>query len=232
MKIIAIIPARSGSKGLPDKNIAEVQNRPLMDYTIKTAIKSNCFDTVMVSTDSKEYAKIALNCGAEIPFLRSEITAGDKSSSWDAVREILKNYSDIGIHYDYVALLQPTSPLRSVEDIHGVIRMLEDEKIHNVVTVTETTHPVQWCFSLSNTCSMLEYAKSPYSLMRRQDLEKHYQENGAIYLVDAIKIMDKDYNFYLDECYAYIMPRERSIDIDTKMDLTILQAILENEYDV
>lgn len=227
MKIIAIIPARSGSKGLPDKNIKSVCGRPLMDYTIKAAIDSECFETVMVSTDSEKYAEIAKKCGADVPFMRSATTAGDKAGSWDVVREILNNYKKKGIIYDYVALLQPTSPLRSAMDIRMAVKMLDADSVNNVVSVTETEHPVQWCFTLPADLEMLEYAKSPYNNMRRQDLIKHYQENGAIYLVNANKIINDDYNLYEDKCFAYIMPRERSIDIDTKLDLIVLKAIIE-----
>jgi CMP-N,N'-diacetyllegionaminic acid synthase len=226
MRIIAIIPARSGSKGMPDKNIAMVCGRPLIDYTIKAAIDSKCFDKIMVSTDSEKYAEISKDCGADVPFLRSEETSGDSAGSWDVVREILRNYSNIGVFYDYVALLQPTSPLRSVDDIQNAVNMLNDPNIHSVVSVVETEHPVQWCFPLSDDHSMAEYAKSPFSLMRRQELEKYYQENGAIYLVDAKKIIDQEYNLYCDACHAYIMPRERSIDIDTKIDMVMLKTIL------
>lgn len=227
MKIIAIIPARSGSKGLPDKNIKSVCGRPLMDYTIKAAIDSECFETVMVSTDSEKYAEIAKKCGADVPFMRSTITSGDEAGSWDVVREILNTYMKKGIIYDYVALLQPTSPLRSAVDIRMAVKMLDADSVNNVVSVTETEHPVQWCFTLPADLEMLEYAKSPYNNMRRQDLIKHYQENGAIYLVNANKIINDDYNLYEDKCFAYIMPRERSIDIDTKLDLIVLKAIIE-----
>lgn len=227
MKIIAIIPARSGSKGLPDKNIKSVCGRPLMDYTIKAAIDSECFETVMVSTDSEKYAEIAKKCGADVPFMRSAITSGDEAGSWDVVREILNNYKKKGIIYDYVALLQPTSPLRSAMDIRMAIKMLDEDSVNNVVSVTETEHPIQWCFTLPADLEMVEYAKSPYNNMRRQDLKKHYQENGAIYLVNANKIINDDYNLYEDKCFAYIMPRERSIDIDTKLDLIVLKAIIE-----
>lgn len=227
MKIIAIIPARSGSKGLPDKNIKIVCGRPLIDYTIKAAIDSECFETIMVSTDSKRYAEIAMECGADVPFMRSNTTSGDAAGSWDVVREILKNYEEkMGIIYDYVALLQPTSPLRSAKDIKAAVRMLDMEHVNSVVSVTETEHPIQWCFPLPTDCSMSEYAKSPYNNVRRQELKKHYQENGAIYLVSANKILSNNYNLYKDKCYAYIMPRERSIDIDSKMDLIVLEAII------
>ena len=226
MKIIAIIPARSGSKGLPDKNIANVCGRPLIDYTIKAAIDSKCFETIMVSTDSERYAQIAKKCGAEVPFMRSVITSGDSAGSWDVVREVLNNYKKKGMTYDYVALLQPTSPLRSAIDIKMAVKMLDTDYINSIVSVTETEHPVQGCFTLPDDFAMSEYAKSPYNNVRRQDLKKYYQENGAIYLVNASKIMNEDYNLYEDKCHAYIMPRERSIDIDTKMDLIVLKAII------
>ena len=198
MRTLAIIPARSGSKGLKDKNIIDICGRPLMDYTIKAARDSECFDTIMVSTDSKVYADIARKCGAEVPFLRSEFTSGDTVGTWDVVREVLANYRNLGEEFDYVAVLQPTSPLRNSDDIRRAFEMLKEKEKSNVVSVTETTHPVQWCFKLDATCSLEEYAKSPYSLMRRQDLEVHYQENGAIYIVKAGKILSADYKLYLD----------------------------------
>ena len=227
MTAIAIIPARSGSKGLPDKNIIEVNQRPLIDYSIKAAIDSKCFDCVMVSTDSEKYAQVAKRCGAEAPFLRSERTSSDTAGTWDAVREVLENYKAMGKSFDYVAVLQPTSPLRTAEDIKGVFDMLLCDAVNNVVTVSEVAHPVQWCFTLGEDRSLYDYARSPYNLCRRQELEKHYQENGAIYLVRADRITDPSYNFYMDKCYAYVMPRERSIDIDEKIDVIIMKAMLD-----
>lgn len=228
LKSIAIIPARSGSKGLKDKNIADLNGQPLMAYTIDAALKSGCFDEVMVSTDDDCYAEIAKSFGASVPFLREEATSGDNAGSWDVVREVLLNYERNGRQFDYAALLQPTSPLRNEQDILGVFDLLQNKDIHNVVTVTEVDHPVQWCFKMPPNGSMKEMAESPYSYARRQDLEPYYRENGAIYLVDAKKIMDRDYNFYADACYGYTMPRERSVDIDIKMDLEIAGVILKS----
>ena len=112
MKAIAIIPARSGSKGLKDKNIKLLNGKPLIYYTIKAALDSNCFDEVYVSTDSEKYRDIAIECGASVPFLRNTENAGDKSSSWDVVRECLAKYKEIGKDFDCFMLLQPTSPLK------------------------------------------------------------------------------------------------------------------------
>ena len=225
MKCIAIIPARSGSKGLPDKNILELNGNPLISYTIKAALESNRFSEVMVSTDSEKYAKIAKDYGANVPFLRSDEMSNDSASSWDTVREVLNGYKELGKTFDYVALLQPTSPLRDAEDINKLFKIFEEKNANNAVTVTEVDHPVQWCFELDEDCLMDKMASSPYNYMRRQELKTHYIENGAIYLVDAYKIMNPLYNFYADECVASIMPREKSIDIDSKIDF-----IIANEY--
>ena len=228
MKNLAIIPARSGSKGLPDKNIINLRGKPLMYYTISAALESKCFDKVMVSTDSDYYAEKARQCGASVPFLRTKERSGDASSSWDVVREVLDQYIELGHKFDYVALLQPTSPLRNVEDIIGIFDLIRRDEIHNAVTVTEVEHPVQWCFRMPENRSMKEMAESPYNYMRRQELEKYYLENGAIYLVDAKKIMNPQYNFYADNCFGYIMPRERSVDIDTKVDLLVADAYMQD----
>ena len=179
----------------------------------------------MVSTDSEKYAKIAKDYGANVPFLRSDEMSNDSASSWDTVREVLNGYKELGKTFDYVALLQPTSPLRDAEDIDLLFNVFEEKNPNNAVTVTEVDHPVQWCFELGENNSMDKMASSPYNYMRRQELKPYYRENGAIYLVDAYKIMNPSYNFYADECVASIMPREKSIDIDSKIDF-----VIANEY--
>ena len=117
MKNIAIIPARSGSKGLKDKNIKLLNGKPLMNYTIEAAIKSGLFDCVHVSTDSDQYAVIARMCGADVPFLRKPDMASDTASTWDAMRFVLDEYKKRGEEFDILTVLQPTSPLRTSEDI-------------------------------------------------------------------------------------------------------------------
>ena len=226
MKVLAIIPARSGSKGLKNKNIKDLCGHPLMYYTIKAAKESECFERIMVSTDSEYYAEIARKCGAEVPFLRSEEMSRDNAGSWDAAREVLSRYKELGDEFDYVALLQPTSPLRMAKDIKGCIELIENDEVNAAVTVTEVDHPVQWCFTMPENHSMQELAYSPYNYMRRQELKVHYRENGAIFLVNAKKIMDLDYNFYADGCFAYIMPQDRSVDIDTEIDFRIAEVLM------
>lgn len=229
MKAIAIVPARSGSKGLCDKNIADLNGKPLIYYSIKAAIDSQRFDEVMVSTDSEEYAEIAKKSGANIPFLRSTYNSSDLSGTWDVVRETLTEYEKIEKRFDYVMLLQPTSPLRSSDDINNVFDLLKKTQGTNVVSVVEVEHPIQWCFKLGENLSMEEFARSPYNSMRRQDLEIFYRENGAIYLVDAMKIMNKDYNLYADNCFAYVMLRGRSVDIDYEIDLRMAELMMNRQ---
>ena len=125
MKNIAIIPARSGSKGLKDKNIRNLNGRPLLAWTIEAAVRSGEFDEIMVSTDSEAYAEIARRYGADVPFLRSPATATDTASSWDTVAEVLENCRERGSTFDTFCLLQPTSPLRNAEDIRNAYRDID-----------------------------------------------------------------------------------------------------------
>ncbi|MBP3295738.1 MAG: acylneuraminate cytidylyltransferase family protein, partial [Lachnospiraceae bacterium] len=135
MSRIAIIPARSGSKGLKDKNIKMMCGKPLLAYSIQAAKDSGCFDTIMVSTDSEQYAEIARSNGAEVPFLRSAETSGDKAGSWDVVKEVLKKYESFGKEFQNVCLLQPTSPLRTSEDIKKAYQLYENKQAGIVISV-------------------------------------------------------------------------------------------------
>ncbi len=227
-RIIAIIPARSGSKGLPDKNIKLLNKKPLLAYSIQAAKESGLFEIVHVSTDSLQYSQIASKHGADQSFLRDEKNAGDTSSTWDAVREVINKYEAIGQFFDVCVLLQPTSPLRSSKDIKEAYDLFCNMNAKAVVSVTEADHPVQWCFTLDETHSMQSFAKSPYKNARRQDLELHYRENGAIYIVRVEDIKDPEYDIYQNNCYAYVMSKIRSIDIDTITDFEIAEVLIKN----
>lgn len=226
-KMIAIIPARSGSKGLKDKNIRELNGKPLLAYSVEAAVSSGLFETVHVSTDSKDYADIAVAFGADEPFLRDAENAGDASSSWDAVREALRKYQEIGKVFDTCVLLQPTSPMRTAEDIKSAYELFKDRNAESLTSVTEVDHPVQWCFTLDETRSMKEFAASPYKNSRRQELEKHYRENGAIYIVKTDCISNPAFDFYTERCVAYVMDRNKSIDIDTLQDFVVAETIMK-----
>lgn len=218
MKYLAVIPARSGSKGLKDKNIKILNGKPLMAYTIQAALATEIFEEVMVSTDSAHYADVACKYGAKVPFLRTEELSGDSISSWDVVKQVLQDYKNIGKTFDKCVLLQPTSPLRTSDDIINAIRLYQEKNAETVVSICETEHPAQWCFTLEDGNSMVNFSKSPYRNMRRQEFPKTYHENGAIYIVDAKKIIEQNYDIYQNNCFAYIMSREASMDIDNQED--------------
>lgn len=219
-KIIAIIPARSGSKGLKDKNIKELSGKPLIAHTIDAAIKSGVFDYILCSTDSKKYAQIAKQYNAEVPFLRSEQNSGDKAGSWDVVKEVL---SKLDTKYDIVALLQPTSPLRTAQNIKDAVNMLIEKDANAVVSVCETQHPMFWCNTLPEDNSFKNFIKPEYQLPRQQ-LPKTYTINGAVYVVKTDYLNNLD--LYSDNCFAYVMPKENSIDIDSELDFRLAELYL------
>ncbi len=220
-KIIAIIPARSGSKGLKDKNIKELNGKPLIAYTIEAAKKADIFDEIIVSTDSEKYAKISRQYGANTPFLRSSKNSDDKASSWDVVREVLNKLDE---QFDIVILLQPTSPLRKSDDIKSAIELFFKKNADTVVSVCETSHPLFWCNTLNEDCSMKNFIKKEYQKPRQQ-LPRSYTLNGAIYICKVKDINNLD--FYSDKSYAYKMQKVNSIDIDDINDFLLAEFYLK-----
>ena len=225
MSNIAIIPARSGSKGLKDKNIKELNGKPLLAYSIEAAKESKLFDEIMVSTDSPEYAKIAKSFEANVPFLRSEGNSSDKASSWDVVLEVLSRYFETGKKFDSVCLLQPTSPLRTANDIADAYKLLEAKQANAVTSVCEVGHSPLWTMTLPPNLSLEEFKKRD-SDTPRQLLEKYYRLNGAIY-IRKINYSNKGIQLTDTNEFAFIMPRKHSIDIDTELDFVIAEAIMK-----
>ena len=179
MSNIAIIPARSGSKGLKNKNIKELNGKPLLAYSIEAAKESKLFDEIMVSTDSNKYAQIARSYGANVPFLRSETNSSDNASSWNVVLEVLQKYLETGIKFNSICLLQPTSPLRTAKDIIEAYKLLETKQADAITSVCEVDHSPLWTMTLPENLSLDEFKKRD-SDTPRQLLEKYYRLNGAI----------------------------------------------------
>ena len=227
MKQLAIIPARSGSKGLPDKNIKEIAGKPLLAHTIEAARQSNCFDEIMVSTDSKRYADIAVKWGALVPFLRSDNMSSDTASSWNMVLEVIEMYQKANMFFDTVTLLQPTSPLRTSKDILGALEEYNNKNAKAVVSVCEMEHSPLWSNTLPSNGSMAlflrEEAKKP-----RQTLQKWYRINGAIYIVN-VSFLIENQNIYREGCYAYMMEKQKSIDIDDQFDFDLAEYFLKKK---
>lgn len=224
MKNIAIIPARSGSKGVRDKNIRNLCGKPLMAYTIEAALESGEFDEVMVSTDSEKYAEIAKECGASVPFLRSAKTSSDSASSWDMIDEVLACYATIGKAFDSFCLLQPTSPLRTKDDIQGAYNLFREKADFAVVSVCETEHSPLWCGQLPDDGEFTNFLQRD-NIKQRQAAGKFYRLNGAIYIVDTKRFKEERF-LYQKGSYAFIMKQEHSIDIDTQLDFKIAETIL------
>ena len=227
MRNIAVVPARSGSKGLKDKNIRDMCGKPMLAYSIIAAYESGVFDTVMVSTDSDKYAEIGKRYGAEVPFLRSDAMSGDTVGSWDVVKEVLEKYRSIGKEYDTICLLQPTSPLRCASDIKGAYRFMEEKKGDSISSVCECEHQLQDMMTLTGDMSLLEYRQNDIE-RPRQLCPLYYRLNGAIF-IRSISYEDKDIVLKCENEYAYVMPQDRSVDIDTALDFEIAEFIMSKQ---
>lgn len=227
MKNIAVIPARSGSKGLPDKNIKMLQGKPLMAYSIEAAQNSGKYDTIHVSTDSLEYAEIAKKYGADVPFLRSSDLASDSASTWDAVKYVLTEYEKRDRLFDTVTVLQPTSPLRTAGDIKNAFRFFEEKNANMISSVCEMEHSPLWSNTLPEDYSMEEFEDEAVVNLPRQSLPVYYRENGAVYLLKVSHLMQSG-NIYKNGCYAYIMEKTHSVDIDDELDFLIAETILNH----
>ena len=226
MKHIAVIPARSGSKGLKNKNIMELNGKPLMAYTIEAALSSGIFDCVHVSTDSEMYAEIAREYGADVPFLRLKELSGDTISSWDALRYVMERYQELGREFEYVTLLQPTSPLRDAKDIENAYKIFEEKNADAVISVCELEHSIQICNTLGDNQSMYRFIDSN-KVGARQLGETFYRLNGAIYMQKSEMLMNHQ-NLYNENSYAYVMDKIHSIDIDDAFDFRMAQMAMED----
>lgn len=223
-KIIAIIPARSGSKGLKDKNIKLLNGKPLMVYSIEAALNSLCFDSIVVSTDSKKYAEIAEQYGAEVPALRAEYLSGDKVATNTVVIDLLAKLKENGEEFDYLMILQPTSPLRTSEDIRKAINLMKEKNANAVVSLCEVEHSPLYTGRVPEDLRIDGFIKKDTG-HRRQDLPTYYRLNGAIYLAKVDYFM-KYQDLYHDNCFAYLMDKKRSIDIDDKYDFEFAQYLI------
>jgi len=222
-KILGIIPARGGSKGIPHKNIVDLCGKPLISYTIEAGLKSNYIDYLMVSTDDNEIASLSKELGAQIPFLRPKELASDKAKTLDAILHATNNLYDMGMVFDDLVLLQPTQPLRTAEDIDRAIEKYFENGCKDLASVSEADdNPILIRFikndelipilNMSSTC-------------RRQDMPKYYRVNGCIY-INNIRNLNENTSFN-DNIIPYIMKKEHSIDIDDYFDLEVAGIYLK-----
>ena len=219
MTVLGLIPARGGSKGIPKKNIKLFFNKPLIEWTIEAALKTKYIDRVVVSTDNHEIAEISRIAGAEIPFMRPHNLASDSSPTILTALHALEELDTI----DEIIVLQPTSPLRSERDIEGIFLEKESKGVESIVSLTHSSKHPSWSFSLGDSNQLIPYEPNARSI-RRQDLADTYYLNGSMYL-NTRKFLFREKAFINKETIGYIMPLERSIDIDTELDFKIAEHL-------
>lgn len=228
MRILALIPARSGSKGLPHKNIALLGNRPLVDWTIRASLDAGCFERVVVSTDDEYIASIAHKCGAVVPFLRPAEFSCDTAPAHPVIRHALQFFLEKGEAFDAVAYLQPTSPFRTAAQLRLAYNHYIERKADTLVSITRVPHnmisgsimrPVDESQSL--------WLESPHGqTMRRQEKELIYARNGpAILFVSTYDVIERS-RLYGDRVLGFEMDRLSSIDIDDALDLDIAEHLV------
>lgn len=228
MKVLAIIPARGGSKGVPRKNIINIQGKPLIEYTIDAALeakKQGSVNKVLVSTDDDEIAEIAKEAGADVPFLRPDYLSNDTAKSVDVMIHAYEFCKDAGEEFDTMLLLQPTTPLRTVGDIVGSLELFEESGVTSLIS----------CYKEEYICDLVSYHKDGNLAIalnerhnsggRRQESKELYVRNGAIY-VTSVEQMIKNHRVFDDVPAMYIMPKARSVNIDCMDDVEMLRWIL------
>nr|WP_231701885.1 acylneuraminate cytidylyltransferase family protein [Crassaminicella thermophila] len=228
--IIAIIPARGGSKGIKNKNIKYLIDKPLISYTIEAAKKSKYIDRIVVTTDDIEIKKVSEQFGVEVPFIRPKELAQDDTPGIEPIIHAVKWLEDNeGYRADYVINLQPTSPLRTSEDIDQAVEKLLNSNSISLVSVCESSEHPYWMKKIENGImqSFLEVDIKNKNY-RRQDLPKVYSLNGAIYMSTTENLVSNK-SFYSENTLPYIMPKERSIDIDDMIDFKLAELTLRGE---
>ena len=215
MSSLAIIPARGGSKRLKKKNIIEFHGAPIISYTINSAIKSNCFDRVVISTDDQEIYDISSKYHDDVVF-RPKKLATDKSTVNDVCYNFLKCELEKNIKYNFLTVLYPTAPMRTSKDIKSTLDKLTIEQYTSSLAATTFTHPVHQAFIISNGQSKKLFPK--LFNLRESDVKTYYVDNGSTYCVN-VKSFLKTKNIITKKLGLYIMPPERSIDIDTPHQL-------------
>ena len=228
---LAIIPARAGSKRVTNKNLKELGGRPLLEWTVQAAMGSKYLDKIVLSTDSDNIANAGRSYGAEVPFMRPKALAQDDTPTMEVIKHMILTYEVLkDTSYKYVVLLQPTSPLRSSEDIDKAIELLKTKNADGIISVCETEFPVQWCNTLDEERTMHQFIAKEAQLTRSQDLEKYYRINGAIYIARTDRLLE-ECTFYLSSAvYAYEMKKNRSIDIDDEYDFLLANYLISLGY--
>ncbi len=226
-RVLAIIPARGGSKGIPDKNLKILGDKPLIAWTIQSALKSSYIDQVIVSTDSDRIAEVAREYGAEVPFKRPDEFASDTATASDVITHAITHFEKTANGYDWFVYLQPTSPFRTTEQIDLAIAALSrDSNAETVVSVREVTEQPMWMKTVSPDGYLNSLLEAESEHIPRQGLGIVYILNGAIF-VSTCSGYVKNHSFYFGNTLPYIMNLSSSVDIDTPEDWQTAETLLQ-----
>lgn len=224
-KVLAIIPARGGSKGLPGKNIKPLCGKPLIAYTIEAALAAKSVERVILTTDDESIATAARKYGVEVPFMRPTELAQDDSSAVDVYRYTLERLNKgCSAAYDEFVVLQPTSPLRTASDIDAAIDLFRSRKADSVISVCEADHPPIWAKKIDGEGVLRDYFTESSGVKNRQKIPVAFMPNGAIYVLKSM-LLDRG-TYYSDRTFPYKMPVERSIDIDSRIDFDFAEFLV------
>lgn len=225
MRVLAIIPARGGSKGVPHKNIIPICGKPLIGYTIEPALealKLGVIDKLIVSTDDEEIATASKSLGAEVPFMRPDYLSSDTAKSVDVMIHAVDFYKEQGIDYDTVLLLQPTAPLRSVEDIVDSLKLFERQGTTSLISCYKEEYISDAVTYYKEENLAIALNPNHNKGIRRQEEKEKFVRNGAIYIT-TVKQMKDNHRVFDDVPAMYVMPKERSVNIDTIDDVELLE---------
>ncbi|MGI6555687.1 MAG: cytidylyltransferase domain-containing protein [Bacillota bacterium] len=222
--VLAIIPARGGSKGVPLKNIRDVGGKPLIAWTIMEGKKSKYIDRLILSSEDERIINVAKKLGCEVPFTRPSSLAQDETPSIDVIVHAVQTIPE---KYDYIVLLQPTSPLRKVTDIDNCIEQCLQKNAKACVSVTEPEKSPFWMYKINENGYMIPLVNLNKRTTRRQDLPTVYALNGAVYVAQCKWLLEAR-SFLTSDTIPYFMPRDRSFDIDSEIDLIICDFLLNN----
>lgn len=230
MSSIAIITARGGSKRIPRKNVKEFCGKPILLYSIEAALKSGCFDEVMVSTEDEEIARLSKEAGATVPFLRSEKTAGDFATSADVIEEVLMEYEKMGRHFEFACILYPTAPFVTGKKLREAMELLQEKKADSVLPIVQFSFPPQRAFICQG--EKIRFANEQYAKMRSQDLEPMYHDCGQFCCFTTKLFMTK-HTLVTDNTIGVVYPESEVQDIDNYEDWNLAElkySMMKEKY--
>ncbi len=228
--MLAIIPARGGSKGIPRKNIKLLCGKPLIVYTIEAAMAAKTIDRIIVSTDDSEIAGVARKYNIDIPFMRPKELAQDNSLAIDNyIYTINRLNTEFNGHYEEFIVLLPTVPLRTLQDIDNAVELFSRKNADSVISCVALHHPLEWIFSINDKGIIQKNKEFDIKKMKnRQEAKLIYIPNGAVNIFTYSLLKEKK-SYYSNKTYAYVMPRERSVDIDSLFDFSYVEYLMSRK---